>query len=155
MLVLTVDDYLVPEAFGFNARAQFLQLCVLTFTSVSVYLRAVNREPNWDYFFFLFTLTFDYMLLSSFTALNEYADPTWRVLMVRLPLKSVHMPTLIHLLHSSSFTTVIATLWYTALRSQRDCTSIQHSLCSRRTNVPSGLPNAGVPGRAADGVCRA
>ena len=119
MLVLTVDDYLVPEAFGFNARAQFLQLCVLTFTSVSVYLRAVNREPNWDYFFFLFTLTFDYMLLSSFTALNEYADPTWRVLMVRLPLKSVHMPTLIHLLHSSSFTTVIATLWYTALRSQR------------------------------------
>lgn len=82
--VLYIDDFIVPEAYGWNLRASFLYLCVLIFTAATVYLRSTNRRENFDYFYLLATLSFDYLLLSAFADADVNEEPLHRIYMVAL-----------------------------------------------------------------------
>jgi len=82
--VLYVDDFIVPEAYGWNLRASFLYMCVLTFTAATVYLRSTNKRENFDYFYLLATLSFDYLLLSAFADADVNEEPLHRIYMVAL-----------------------------------------------------------------------
>jgi len=83
MAVLFFDDYFVPEVLGWNARAHFYLMDVGLFTVAGVYLRAINKaSPAFDYSYFLAVLSFDFLLLDSFSDANQYLDSMERIFMV-------------------------------------------------------------------------
>mmetsp|Transcript_41093 Transcript_41093/g.73881 ORF Transcript_41093/g.73881 Transcript_41093/m.73881 type:complete len:364 (-) Transcript_41093:661-1752(-) len=85
MGVLYIDDIWVPEMMGWNARAEFYLSDVALFTMIGVYLRSQNKSsPAWDYSYFLAVLSFDFLLLDSFSDVNQYQDSIARIAMVTL-----------------------------------------------------------------------
>eukprot|EP00192_Tetraselmis_astigmatica_P005610 CAMPEP_0117685846 /NCGR_PEP_ID=MMETSP0804-20121206/22025_1 /TAXON_ID=1074897 /ORGANISM="Tetraselmis astigmatica, Strain CCMP880" /LENGTH=515 /DNA_ID=CAMNT_0005497281 /DNA_START=276 /DNA_END=1823 /DNA_ORIENTATION=- len=85
MLVLSMDDFLVPETRGWYAREDFYLTIIVAFTMAGVLTRSRNTmKPLYDYSFSLSVLSFDFLLLDSYKHADQFRDGVFSILMVTL-----------------------------------------------------------------------
>jgi len=85
MLVLYLDDYVVPERMGWYAREDFYVAMITSITMGGVMLRSQNQmKPLYDYSYYLSIISFDFLILNSYKHVHQFQEGLFSIMMAML-----------------------------------------------------------------------